>query len=248
MSIIDACDLIGKPVLTPNRIYPNVDKYETCIVTFSHSVYEKVINDHPHKIIAKTNTANGDIDIFLLKEYGVLFYMSPIGSAVAATILQEVNHIAGANNFIFFGSCGLIDEKAKDKIIIPDRAYRDEGLSYHYLEASDYIEIKNHQHIEKILTENDIPNITGMTWTTDAIYMETDNKVKRHKEDGCLCVEMEASGLQAVCDYLNINLYIFFFSGDILKEEWDQADLGGEREKSKQLNCFDLAILISQNI
>ena len=36
--------------------------------------------------------------------------------------------------------------------------------------------------------------------------------------------------------------------GDILKEEWDQADLGGEREKSKQLNCFDLAILISQNI
>ena len=51
-------------------------------------------------------------------------------------------------------------------------------------------------------------------------------------------------GLQAICDYLKMDLYIFFFSGDILSHTWERADLGGEKEKHKQLNCFEIALLL----
>lgn len=248
MSILEACDLISKPILSPDKVYPKTAEYDICIVTFSHSVYEKVISDHCHEVIGRASTANGDIELFLLKEYDVLFYMSPIGSAVASTIMQEVSHIAGAKKFIFFGSCGLLDEKARDMIIIPDEAYRDEGLSYHYMQPGEYVAIRNHSILEQIFSDNSITYITGRTWTTDAIYMETIDKTQRRKKDGCLCVEMEASGLQAVSDYLNTQLYIFFFSGDILSDEWDRADLGNHHEKAKQLNCFDLALLVAKNI
>ena len=59
---------------------------------------------------------------------------------------------------------------------------------------------------------------------------------------------MESSGLQAVANYLNVNLYVFFFSGDILEDSWDQGDLGNENEKKKQLSSFDVALMIFNHI
>ena len=78
--------------------------------------------------------------------------------------------------------------------------------------------------------------------------METDNKVRQRWEDGCLCVEMESSALQAVSSYLGVNLYIFFISGDIVGDEWDRADLGGHRERDKQLFAFEAALLIADEL
>ena len=78
--------------------------------------------------------------------------------------------------------------------------------------------------------------------------METDNKVRRRKEDGCLCVEMESSALQAISSYLGANFYTFFITGDIVGEEWDRADLGGHRERDKQLLAFEAALLIAEEL
>ena len=55
---------------------------------------------------------------------------------------------------------------------------------------------------------------------------------------------MESSALQAVSSYLGVNLYIFFITGDIVSEEWERADLGGHRERDKQLLAFEAALLI----
>ena len=43
-------------------------------------------------------------------------------------------------------------------------------------------------------------------------------------------------------------VYAKFITGDIVGEEWDRADLGGHRERDKQLLAFEAALLIAEEL
>ena len=251
--IIDSFDT-SKPLFSPKDSYSSagikpIEKIcDKCIVTYSSQVKEEVLKTYSNRKVAFTGTANGLIDVFYLEELDVLFYMSPVCAPAAVATLEEISYITGASNFIFFGSCGILDNKAKDKVIIPTEAYRDEGTSYHYAPASNFIDIENYDLIEKICIDHNIEYIKGCTWTTDAIYRETVDNIEKRKKNGCICVEMETSALQAMCDYRDLNLYVFFISGDVLVDGWDRADLGTEKEHKKQLSSFDVAVLIASEL
>ena len=91
--------------------------------------------------------------------------------------------------------------------------------------------------------------VTGKTWTTDAIYRETINNRNARKEDGCICVEMECSGLQAVCDFRKTDFYPFFFGGDLLNDSsWNRATLGTDEEKKNQISSFELALKVADEL
>lgn len=232
-------------VRTIKKIEPLCD---VCIATFKDSVRDKTLATFIHEEVCALQSANGRIPVYHLTEENVLFYMSPIGSACAGSAVQELSYITGATKFIFFGSCGVIDECAKGELIVPSAAYRDEGFSYHYQAPSDFICIKNSDKVEAIFQNNNIPFVGGKTWTTDAFFMETQNKIAQRRKQGCVCVEMECSGVQAVCDYLGIDLYTFLFSGDLLLEKWERGNLGGEVEENKQADCFDIALCIAESV
>lgn len=60
--------------------------------------------------------------------------------------------------------------------------------------------------------------------TTDAIYRETCSKVDARKAEGCLAVDMEVAGVQAVCSFHGFRFYCFLMTGDVLDlPEWDVA-------------------------
>ena len=244
----------SKPLFSPKDSYDSVgikpiEKLtDNCIFTFSIQVKEEVLKKYSNKKVTFSATANGIIDVYYLEEINALFYMSPVCAPTAVATLEEISYITGAKNFIYFGSCGILDNNAKDKVIIPTKAYRDEGTSYHYAKASDFIDIKNYELIEKVCINNKIEYIKGYTWTTDSIYRETISNIEKRKKLGCICVEMEASALEAMCDFKGINLYVFFISGDILVDEWDRADLGTDKEHKKQLSNFDIAILLLKEL
>ena len=70
-------------------------------------------------------------------------YQSPVGGPASAPFFEEVI-VMGAKTLLLSGNCGCLDASIKDlSIIIPTSAIRDEGTSYHYLPASDEIEILN---------------------------------------------------------------------------------------------------------
>lgn len=250
--ITNSFDLETPPIITPDKLYKAHYIADTCIVSYSIKVLDYVKERFSLKEISHTGTANGKIPIysFIFESKTYLFYMSPIGSAIASTVLDEVRYITGVKNFIFFGSCGLLTNcMAKNKVIIPTSAYRDEGFSYHYKQASDFISINNASKISNIMLQLNIPYVEGKTWTTDAIYMETEKKVEQRKQSGCITVEMEAAGLQAICDYRHVNLYIFFFTSDLVsKDIWQKIAFGGDKEKVQQLNCLEIALKIAKNI
>lgn len=253
MSIVSSFDNESKSIIDLDDIFKAPNHIaDICIVTFSIQVKEMVLKQYNCKHVGFTKTANGNIDVysFIVNGKTLLFYMSPIGSACAACVMHEIHYVTGASKFIVYGSCGILDvEKCKGNLIVPNSAYRDEGLSYHYMEVSDYVNIKNSDKIAEIFQKYEYPYVKGKTWTTDAIYMETKNKADARKNEGCICVEMESAGLQAMCNYYGYELYIFFFGADLLNgDAWDKATLGNEEEFDLQRKTFKIAVDVAVDL
>ena len=120
MGILDAYDKDGTPVITPDIVYDTKIRHaDTCVVTFSHNVLEKVLDEFNHIVAGQIGSANGMADVYYLPEQDVLFFMSPIGAPAAGCVLQEVQYLGDVKNFVYFGSCGLIGDISGDKVIVP---------------------------------------------------------------------------------------------------------------------------------
>lgn len=249
--ITDSFDL-SKPVISPEDLLTPGYFADKCIATFSRDVLNLALSKYAHTLVANCKSVNGDAPIYMINVNGedILIYMSPITAAIAAGTVDEVRYKTGAKKFIVFGSCGSLDNELTDgKVIVPTESYRDEGFSYHFRAPSDYIEIKNHGKLSAIFDKHGIPYVNGKSWTTDAIYMETENKVRKHKADGCICVEMESSAIQAVCDFRGIDFYTFFFASDVVDAQvWKNDSLGNEREVGHQSDCFEIALTVALEI
>lgn len=100
--------------------------------------------------------------------------------------------------------------------------------------------------MEKFFKTLDLPYVKGRVWTTDAMYRETRNLVEKRKSEGCIAVEMELAGMQAVCDFHNIELYDFLVTGDVV----DQPDYNTEglHNANHNLNKFYVALKLAEMI
>ena len=161
--------------------------------------------------------------------------------------MAEINHITGASKFVMFGSCGSLDaETTSGRFIIPTEAYRGEGLSYYFAEAQDYIKIRKADEVAEIFKELSIPYVQGRTWTTDSMIRETVNLVNKRKSEGCIVVEMELAGVQAVCDFFGLELYDFLAAGDVIAEgNYTIDDLA---DANHNLNKLSIALSIIERI
>lgn len=245
-----AYDPTDEPTMGPEDLYEPIEKItDVCVVCFSYKAMDYVRSHYecvPHHEIRAT--ANAGLTIYYLPEFGVLFFMSLIGATNSGALLHEIAYIAGVTKFVYFGSCGVLDDSYRHKILIPTSCYREEGFSYHYAPPSEYMDIQNHEAVASFMKRQGVPYLLGKGWTTDGFYNETKKKVERLKSEGVLCVDMEVSGLQAIANHIRVDLYIFFFSGDVLGSTWKRGDLGGEEEKVKQISTAELALLFGKEL
>ena len=91
----------------------------------------------------------------------------------------------------------------------------------------------------------------GTTWTTDAFYRETRGKIAKRKEMGAICVEMECSAMQAMCDFRGVEFFQFLYAGDNLDHSsWDPRSLSGtsrlEDKEKIALLALELAVKIEE--
>lgn len=218
--ITDSFDHKNEAVISPDAFYG--EKKNICdiaVVTFSREIYPAVLRQYPNEQIGEMRAANRCKPIHLLtvKDKKVVFYLSELGSALAGTDVIEVHWQTGADKFVMFGSAGdLNHEMTSGKYVIPTAAYRDEGMSYHYAPPADYIQIFNADMLADCFEKLKLPYVKGKVWTTDAIYRETKKLVEQRKSEGCIAVEMELAGVQAVCNFYGLELYDFLVTGDIV--------------------------------
>lgn len=248
--ITSAFSTASEPIITQASCYgPKKHLADVGVVTFSWMIYQDVLKNYDCEIVAEMRAANGVKPIHCFAHQGkrVAFYLSSLGSALAATEVLDCNWLTGAEKFVVFGSAGCLDrEIAAGKYIIPTAAYRDEGMSYHYAPPADYISMPGAETTAAIFREAGIPHILGKVWTTDAFFRELRHQMEARKREGCLAVDMEAAGIQAVCDFHHISLYYFLMTGDVLDApEWEGSGL---HRANHDLNHFDAALRMAERI
>ncbi len=246
--IIDSYDIESEPIVNFEAFYgPQKELVELCLVTFSKVIYEHLLSQYKCEQIAEVSLCNGNIPVWRFDINGkvIAFYLSPIGAALAGEMIAEVNHLTGAVKFIMFGSCGSLDDSVTNgKFIIPTQAYRGEGMSYYFAKPQNYISIKNADFLENLFSELKIPFVKGKIWTTDCPLRETVNLVNQRKREGCIAVEMEVAGVQAVCDFYGFELYDFLSAGDVLTEGDYQVE--GLSDANHNLDKLQIALQITE--
>ncbi len=254
--LLSEFDFEKDAVINPDIVHkPVVDFPETVVSIFSHQLFGRVVEALGGVQIAETHDVDGVWPIYAVQYGGHRFamYKARGGAPACAGSFEDIIPM-GAKRIILLGNCGVLDRNISDcGIIIPTRAIRDEGTSYHYAPAADYIEV-NKKYVElfqTILEKRGYPYVTGTTWTTDAFYRETRGKIAKRKEMGAICVEMECAAVQAMCDFRGVEFFQFLYAGDNLDHtQWDPRSLSGfakldEKERIALL-AFELACAIEE--
>ena len=152
-----------------------------------------------------------------------LLVSSPVGAPDACNLMEGLGFM-GIKNFFAAGSAGQVDHTINPiSFILVEKAIRDEGLSYHYLKPSVYVETDKEQTqtLASYLKKNNFEYINGTTWTTDAFFRETPKAVKKRVSQGAVCVDMECAAWCAVAKYRGYKFtQLLYFSDAVKQSGW----------------------------
>ena len=231
-------DNSSEEVIKPDHDCEDLILPEKCLFAFLGDVVHSYAQSNDAEVAEELITVSHNIKIYVLHEEkeDICLIQSLIGSAAAAMILDTLIS-CGCRKVIAVGSCGVLSDIPENAFMVPTRALRSEGTSYHYLPASRYIELDEGpvSAIKKTFESHGLPVVTCTTWTTDGFFRETEDMVKYRLEEGCDVVEMECAALAACCRKRNAEFGQFLFTGDSLANvhEYDQRNFGkGSHEKA----------------
>ena len=254
MILLEEYDDNKVAVINPNDLIKKIDNMpEVAIACFSYVLFDQIVAGGKCLKIGEIHNTNMHKNIYEIEYNGKRFalFLIGVGAPNAAADLEDI-HAMGVKKFIIFGNCGVLDKNIEDcGIIIPNKALRDEGTSFHYKEPSRSIELnkKYMPEFKSILNDLGYKYTEGVTWTTDAFYRETRDIVNKRKKEGAITVEMESSAMQAVADFRNFELFIFFYAGDNLDNDtWDKRSLSGDIKLDEKSKIAYLALELAHKI
>ncbi len=200
-------------------------KPNKCLLVFDDEIWEDyVLPNKDLETFPVTNAFGRTFDTYRYIEVDgekILLVYPTTGSA-GSVCDMELLIASGIEKIVAFGTCGRLNKDiAKNTIILPTAAYREEGTSYHYLPDSDEIGVDESalKMAKSLFNEEGFTTLEGKIWTTDAVYRETFGKVKLMKERGCVGVDMELSALLAIAQYRDIKFTEFLIGEDTVDGE-----------------------------
>jgi len=146
-----------------------------------------------------------------------------------AVLIAEQMLVSGAEVVVGLTSAGRVsDNLPLPSLVIPTRALRDEGTSFHYLPPSTWIDAP--EGIARLLSEEladvGLPIARGPVWTTDAPYRETAAQIERHAASGVLGVEMQAASLFALAKAKQASIGVVAHLTNATDHEGEDFDKG----------------------
>jgi uridine phosphorylase len=227
-------------VIEPSAVLSREDVPERVILCFFREVIDAVVSSHGVAERSPFRAEHGVHPFWELEWDGRRFgvFHPGVGAPLAAGFLEEA--IAkGCRSFVACGGAGsLVPDLTMGHVVVPTSAVRDEGTSYHYLPPGRSV-APSPEAVEAIcatLDDHEVPYVTGPTWTTDALYRETRDRMRRRTDEGCLTVEMEAAGLFAVAAFRGVRLGQLLYAGDDLSgDAWDERGWLGHADGRTEL-------------
>ena len=220
-------DTERKAVINPGHIRPGeAGLPEHGIMCFQQETIKKLRRAGRLKEIYRAHTVCQDYPVwqFTYKGRKLLLFAPTVGAPIAAGIMEELG-VKGCTKWILCGSAGGLDRAHSfGHLIVPRSAVRDEGFSYHYLPPSREVAASPRavNAIKKAMAGHGVPYLVSKTWTTDAFFRETPEKVARRRKEGCLAVEMEAAAVFAVARFRGYQAgAILYLHDDVSGKDWD---------------------------
>lgn len=223
---------------------------ETAILFYMNSGIEYTQKHYKCKLITdKFPSFLNSRPVYKLKEYNVCFLHGGWGAPQAADTIETL-YALGVKNIVSVGMFGAFAENVDSgDIIVPDKAFSEEGTSLHYYENTDCF-YPNEQLRVKALKcvagSKSLPVIS-----TDAVYRQTFFKEQKWRDRGAVGVDMETSALFSIGEYLGLNVVSILIASD--KHPMKENDSSWSWTMTKQMRydffqkCVDFAIKIQQS-
>ena len=210
--------------LNPENLPEKPFDTDKLIITFFPEVMDKLVGEGKI-LLERTIPGENPVPIYRFVDTGILITLGRVGCPSCAGDL-DLFQAMGARKVMFCGGGGVLDKNIEvGQILVVDGAIRDEGFSYHYIPPSRYIytDPATTEIITGYLEEHGVSYLRGLTWTTDAIFRETPDRIARRREEGAKIVEMEQAGCIAVAQFRGFAYGALIYGGDdVSQEEWDQ--------------------------
>lgn len=212
---------------------------ERCVIAFSKSSVQTIADKYGAPVISEIPSCTVNLPIYEINIDGVKIALVAgfLGAAGAANQIHEMC-AAGVKKIVACGAAGTLTPKPLGALVIPNCAIRDEGASFHYAPPSYEIQADTDvvKHIENTLTKLRLPHATGKTWTTEAFYRETENKIALRRSQECITVEMECSAMIAVSRFCNAKFGQILYCGDDLSgEDYDTRNFSHANDVRRNL-------------
>lgn len=175
------------------------------------------------KLIGHLPTTMKNIPIWIVNDDGedVAVMEAPLG-APASVITQERLFAYGVEKMLMISCCGTLVD----------------------MPASHFIELdpKPLSKIEALFMDLGISVEPCTTWTTDAFFRETRNKVEMRKAQGCQVVDMACSALAACARFRHKEFAEILFTTDTLATVSHDVRTWGREARNAALNLALMAI------
>ncbi|MBN7276682.1 nucleoside phosphorylase [Lactobacillus acetotolerans] len=243
-------DSNSKAVLEPNHDQKDYHFPKRLLYAFvPDDSIQKFLQKYQHKVIGEFLCISFNPKIYEIKIAGERFTLcqAPLG-APAATQLLDWLIAYGVKQVLAIGSAGVLTAIPENYFLVPTKAIRDEGTSFHYLARSNYINLQSTflTKVEKAMKSMHYKVEEIMTWTTDGSFRETPAKVQQSKKLGASTVETECAAMAACAQFRHVDFAQILFTADSLN------DLNTDNERdwgvSSQIKVMNLAINVLKNI
>ena len=215
-----------------------------CVFAFLGGYIDEYARKNNAKQVSHFISATKWYPIYVMEYKGeeVVLCQAPVGAAAATQILDWlIGH--GVCEIISAGSCGALEKFVEGTFLVPWKALRDEGTSYHYARPSRFIELDKQARkaIEETLLHHHLKYQEVITWSTDGFFRETREKVEYRKSEGCSVVEMECSALAACAAFRNVVFGMILYTADSLADidQYDARNWGGNAYEYALILCLD---------
>jgi len=209
----------SQPLLDPRTIVRVFTKKESrelqlprrAIITFQNADARRLTDGRESSVVEAWTPFR---TLYRLSGTETVVARSFIGGPNVAALVEELSAF-GVEEFVLWGYCGgIAEDSAIGEIYLARSAMREDGISYHYLDSeddyvlSDWADDWTPVGIAAGFRVADI-------WSIDAIYRETEKKIRAYAQRGIAGVEMEVASLYAVCKAKGLKGIAFLVVSDV---------------------------------
>lgn len=218
-------------IIEPTMTRPPIEGFPArAVITWMRNAFDHFAGNQPVTEVSAFRLESASTPIYRhdTPDGPVVVALAPVGAATSAALVEELISSGCSAIFGVGSSGGLVADLAPGSVVVPTAAIRDEGVSYHYAPADTFAQLDASAQavVAQTFSDAGFDVSSGITWTTDAFFRETEAKVARRQAQGANVVDMEAAALATVAAFRGVQYGAALYVADTLYgDEWDPTEL-----------------------